>query len=107
MPVDVRAREVLDLDNLRPALPASIPVLDLDVEDYVDTTGEPSLRILLVIDEATDLENLSGKDVGELKAALRECLRTHGITEFAYFKIAKPSELKQAEEDSESSCTRS
>jgi hypothetical protein len=61
--------------------------------------GEASLRILAVIDEDTDLSNVSGEDVGELKSVIRESLRNHGITVFPYIFLAKPSELLDVEDE--------
>ena len=36
MPVDEKTRNALDLKDLRPMLPTSIPVVELQVEDYID-----------------------------------------------------------------------
>lgn len=95
MHIEAKAREALDLERLRSALPASIPVVKLEVEDYVDSRGEPSLKVLVVIDESTDVEKLSGRDVGELKTVIRASLREHGFELFPYFTLAKPSELAE------------
>lgn len=54
MPVDEKTREALDRQSLR--LPASPPVSRVEVEEYTDSSGEPSLRILVVLDESTDLD---------------------------------------------------
>ena len=97
MPVDQNTIEALDLKNLH--LPASPPVTRIESEDYTDSAGEPSLRILVVLDEATDISHVSGEDVGELKFVIRESLRNHGITVFPYIFLAKPSELQQSDEE--------
>ena len=97
MAVDTRAIEALDLTKLR--LPKSLGVQRLEVQDYTDWTGEPSLRILAVIDDAVDVEHISGADVSEMKSAIHQSLLDHGITLFPYIFVAKPSEL--AEEDDE------
>jgi len=95
MVVDEMPREALDLERLRPELPSSIRVLNLKAEDYVDSTGEQTIRIRVVIDESTDIENISGEAVGELKAAIRASLRKHGVTVFPYFSLGKPSEWEE------------
>ncbi len=89
--------DALNLGNL--PLPASLPVSRLEAEDYTDSTGEPSLRILVVLDEGTDLTKVSGDDVGELKSVIRESLRNHGITIFPYIFLAKPSELEDTSDE--------
>jgi hypothetical protein len=96
MPVDEKTREALDLKSLH--LPPSPPVLLLEAEDYTDSAGEPSLRILVVLDEKTDISHVSGEEVGELKSVIRESLRNHGVTVFPYIFLAKPSELQDAED---------
>jgi hypothetical protein len=97
MPVDEKTLEALDLNRLR--LPASPQVTRLEAEHYTDSSGEPALRILVVLDESTDIDHLSGADVGELKFAIRESLREHGITGFPYIFLAKDSELKEPDEE--------
>ncbi|MBW3542879.1 MAG: hypothetical protein KY476_21665 [Planctomycetes bacterium] len=90
------AREALDLSKLQ--LPPSPPVTQLECEDYTDAEGESALRILAVIDESTDLEQVTGHDVGELKYAIRQSLRRHGINLFPYIFLAKPSELEEEDD---------
>lgn len=97
MPVDEGTRKALDLKGL--ALPPGIQVLRVEAEDYTDSTGEPSLRVLVVLDESVDVENLAGRDVGDFKSAIRERLRKHGITVFPCIFFAKPSELANADEE--------
>lgn len=97
MPVDektLRALDVkkaLDLKTLK--LPPSLPVTRLEAEDYTDWSGEPSLRVLAVLDESVDVEKVSGEAVGDFDAAIHDSLRKHGITLFPYIFFAKPSEL--------------
>lgn len=74
-------------------------MLELNVEDFVDSTGEQTIRVLVVIDESTDVENISGKAVGDLKEAIRASLRKHGVTVFPYFKLAKPSEWAEIDDE--------
>ena len=91
MAVDQKAHAALGLEQL--AIPPGLPVTRIEVQDYTDSTGEPSLRVLVVLDESVDLEHISGRDVGELKWSIRESLRKHGISSFAYIFMAKQSEL--------------
>ena len=97
MPVDQNTIDALDLKRL--SLPPSPHVTKLEAEEYTDSTGEPSLRILVTLDEATDIGRVSGDDVGELKSAIRESLREHGIHVFPYIFLAKPSELLESEDE--------
>jgi hypothetical protein len=99
MPADQRVREALDIKSLSLTLPPSIPVIRLESEDYTDSTGEPSLRVLVVLDESLDVEKVSGAAVGKLKSAIRDSLRKHGVTVFPYIFLAKPSELAETDEE--------
>ncbi len=99
MAMTAEIHEALDLDKLK--LPASPRVIQLIPEDDEGTDGEPALRITAVIDESTDLEQLNGHDIGEMKFVIRESLRQHGISLFPYIIIVKPSELEDDEYDEE------
>ena len=97
MPVDQNTIDALDLKRL--PLPHSPHVTKLEAEDYTDSSGEPSLRILVTLDETTDIGRVSGEDVGELKSVIRESLRNHGINVFPYIFLAKPSELLESDDE--------
>ena len=97
MAVTAEIHEALDLSKLK--LPPSPSVSRLIVEDDEGTDSEPALRITAVIDESTDLDQVNGRDVGELKFVIRQSLRQHGIHLFPYIFLAKPSELLGDEED--------
>jgi len=97
MSVDHKASSVLDLNQLE--LPAGLPVDRIEVRDYTDTSGEASLRVLVVLAESVDLDHISGRDVGDLKWTIREQLRKHGFSQFAYIFMAKQSELDAASDE--------
>ncbi len=99
MAVTAEIHEALDLSKLK--LPASPRVIQLIPEDDEGTDGEPALRITAVIEESTDLDQLNGHDIGEMKFVIRESLRQHGISLFPYIIIVKPSELVDDEDDEE------
>ena len=80
MPVDEKTRTALDIKRL--SLPADIAVTKLEAEDYTDSSGEPALRVLVVLDESVDVEKLTGEAIGNLKFAIRQSLRKNGINEF-------------------------
>ncbi|MCR4318134.1 MAG: hypothetical protein NUW37_17450 [Planctomycetes bacterium] len=95
MPVDGKTIEALNLEDIRDNLPSGIKVIGLWVQNYVDSTGDETIRVLIVIDERTNVYKISGKDVSDLKWAIREHLKEKGITQFIYFKIGKPSEVRE------------
>lgn len=97
MAVDEKTTQALDLKKLK--LP-QYPVIErIEAKPYTDSAGEPSLRILVVLDEATDISKVSGEAVGELKAAIRESLQEHGSNVFPYIFLAKPSELDDSDDE--------
>jgi hypothetical protein len=73
-------------------LPLPLPVVDIELEDYVDAEGDDALRVWVILDEDTEDMSLSGAEVVRLKAAIRECLLRHGITVFPYVFLTKASE---------------
>ena len=97
MPVDANTLDAIDVKKLR--LPPSPPVADVRVEEYTDSTGEPALRVTVVLDESADVEKESGETIGALKSAIRESLREHGVTLFAYIFLVKPSESADADDE--------
>ena len=97
MAVDEKTIEALDLTKL--SLPPSPPVSRIEVEDYEDSLGEPALRLLVVVRENTDMTKVSGEQIGEVKAAIRENLAAHGISRFPYIFIATEEELAEPTEE--------
>jgi len=97
MSLNEKTREALDLKTL--GLPSSPPVTDLTFEEYTDSTGDPALRVWVTIAESTDLEKVPADAIGDLKFAIRDSLRKHGITIFPYIFLAKPSELAGSDEN--------
>ena len=94
MTTNKQTLEALDVGSLQ--LPPSPPVVGLEVEDYTDSSGEPALRIQVILDESADIDAIQGEQVGELKFAIRNSLQKHGITLFPYIFLAKRSELAEA-----------
>lgn len=97
VPVDDKTREVLDLSTLK--LPPYPRVERLEVENYTDATGMPSLRILVVLEESTDMDTVTGKDVSDLKFAIHDSLLAEGIELFPYIFLALPSELDEIDDE--------
>lgn len=95
MTVATKARRILDLEKLKEKFPASIKVVSLSVEDYVDHTGDDSLRVQVIIDESVEVERVSGVEVRQLKRAIHDALLARSITEFPYIWIVKQSELDE------------
>ncbi len=93
MAVDEKTNEALDLKTLK--LPPFPPVSKIECEEYEDSTGEPSLRLLVIFAENTDATKITGEQVGNLKRAIHDSLIAHGITKFPYIFIATPEELAE------------
>jgi hypothetical protein len=95
--MDAKVKKALNLKILR--FPPSLPVVRLEVEDYTDWTGDPALKVQVILDESTDVEHFDGQAVSDLMNEIRESLRKHGITLFPYISLAKQSELAAVDED--------
>jgi hypothetical protein len=94
-----QAREFLTLDKLQ--FPASLPIVELEVEDYVDWTGDDALRINAYIDEAASGDDVNVRDLFAFKDAVRSELQRHGIDLFPYIHFPKRSELEAARKEME------
>jgi hypothetical protein len=98
MAVDEMIRKVQDalkLGKVKSKLPLNPKVVDIRVEDYVDSDGEDSLRVTIVIDEDVDVEKVSGQDLSDLVNAIRSRIRKLDVERWAYIGFAKPSELEE------------
>lgn len=99
MPVCADTIQALDIATL--PIPPAMKVLRMDVEEYTDWTGDPALRIDVLIDDDTDIKKITGAALVEFKAAIHERLIKNGIHLFPYVWHAKPSELAEEDEDNE------
>ena len=99
MAVDQKIRESLRLSDLKTKLPSNPRVVDIGVEDYVDTDGEDALRITVILDEGVEVEKLRAEDTIALKSAIRQRIREQGVELWPYIRLAKQSELDEFDEE--------
>ncbi|MEX2174220.1 MAG: hypothetical protein WD872_07650 [Pirellulaceae bacterium] len=97
MAVAEQAQAALDFRNI--GLPPSPPVVGIEAEEYVDSAGQDALRIWVILDENTDVDQLPGRAVIALKGAIHDALLSKGIREFPYISLAKPSERVAATDE--------
>jgi hypothetical protein len=93
MAVDEQTRDALELKNLR--LPSLPPIDRIECEEYEDSSGSDSLRLLVIFASDTDVEKITGQQAGDLKRAIRESLIAHGIPKFPYIFITTVDELAE------------
>lgn len=99
MAVDEKTNEALDLKTLK--LPPFPPVARIEWEEYEDSTGDDALRLLVVFAENTDVEKITGQQLGDLKRAIRDSLIAHGVEKFPYVSITTPEELAEPFDEDE------
>jgi hypothetical protein len=99
MAIDQKIRNALKLSELKTKLPKNPRVVEIRVEDYVDTSGEDALRVTVVLDESVDIENFRGEDISALKSAIRTQIREQGVELWPYVWVAKQSELDEDDEE--------
>jgi hypothetical protein len=99
MPVDQKIRDSLRLSDLKSKLPATPRVVDIRVEDYVDTDGEDALRVTVILDEDVEPEQITAEDAIALKTAIRQRVRDQGVDLWPYITLAKQSELDEDDEE--------
>jgi len=93
-------QQALSLSQLsKHGLPPRPAILRIEVQDYLDFEEDAGLRVLVVIPDETNLDSLSGQDVGDLKRAIHESLLEQGITLFPYIHLAMPGELAEVDEE--------
>jgi hypothetical protein len=97
MPVDQKIQEALRLETLK--LPPNPKVVEVRVEDYVDTSGEDALRVTVILDEQVEVEKVTGREVINLKTAIRDRLRQQGVELWPYIWLAKQSELDKKDSE--------
>ena len=66
----------------------------LEVREHVDHTGEDSLRIWAILDDARDEKLVTGRWGLEFDSAIHDSLLSHGIDLFPYISIARESEWR-------------
>lgn len=94
MTTGTKTLKALELDQIH--FPSNPRVVGLEAEDYTDSSGEPALRVQVILDESADVDSIQGEQVGRLKFVIRDSLRKHGVTLFPYIFLAKRSELVEA-----------
>lgn len=99
MPVDQKIRDSLRLSDLKSKLPAAPRVVDIRVEDYVDTDGEDALRVTVILGEDVEPEQITAEDAIALKTAIRQRVRDQGVDLWPYITLAKQSELDEDDEE--------
>jgi len=101
MPVDQKIRNALKLSKLKSKLPQNPRVVDIRVEDYVDTDGEDALRVTVILDEGVEVEKLRAEDISALKRTIRDRVREQGMDLWPYIWFAKQSEIDELEQEDE------
>ena len=99
MAVDQKILDALKPSDLKPKLPRNPRVVDIRVEDYVDTDGEDALRVTVILDERVNVERLSAEDITALTSAIRNRIRELGVELWPYIFFAKQSELDEDDEE--------
>jgi hypothetical protein len=95
MAVDQKIRDVLKLSKLRSKLPKNPKLVDIRVEEDVDTDGKDALRIWVILDEGVDLEHLKPEDTMAVKRVIRDRVFGLDVDLWPYFHMAKQSEFDE------------
>ena len=96
-----RVQDALKLSKMRSKLPRDPKVVDIRVEDYVDTDGEDALRVWVILDESVDVENVSGDDVMAVKRKIHDRILDLGVELWPYIHMAKQSEFDEEVDEDE------
>ena len=99
MAVDQKILDALKPSDLKPKLPRNPRVVDIRVEDYVDTDGEDALRVTVILDEKVNVEKVRAEDTIALKSTIRDWIRDLGVELWPYIFVAKQSELDEDDEE--------
>jgi hypothetical protein len=99
MPVDQKIVDALKLSDPKPKLPRNPRVVDIRVEDDVETDGEDALLVWVILDEKVKPEKINGQDVADLKRAIHDRIRELGVELWPYIRLVKQSELDEDDEE--------
>jgi hypothetical protein len=99
MAVDQGIVDALKLSDLKPKLPPNPRVVDIRVEDYVDTDGGDALRVTVILDEKVNVEKVRPEETGALKTTIRNRIRELGVELWPDIFVAKQSELDEDGEE--------
>ena len=94
-----KIQDALKPSKMRSKLPRNPKVVDIRVEDYVDTDGEDALRVTVIIDEDVDVEKVDGDDVTAVRRAIHDRVRDLGVELWPYIQFAKRSELEEEDDE--------
>jgi hypothetical protein len=89
----------LKFSKLKAKLPKNPRVVDIGVEEYVDTSGEDALRVTVVLDEGVDVEKLRAEDITGMIGEIRARVRDQGVELWPYIQFVKQSELDADDEE--------
>jgi hypothetical protein len=101
MAVDQKIRNALKLSKLKAKLPKDLRVVDVGVEDYVDTDGEDALRVTAILDESVEVEKIRAEDTTALRTLIQDQIREQGVELWPYIHFAKQIELDQLDDEDE------
>ena len=99
MPVDQKILDVLKLSKLKSKLPKNPKVVDIRVEEYVDTGGEDAFPHLGHPRRKRGRREVQRRGYHALKSAIRDRVFELGIGLWPYIYIAKQSELDEDDEE--------
>jgi hypothetical protein len=99
MAVDQKIRDALKLSKLKTKLPKNPRIVDIRVEEYVDTSGEDALRVTVVLDEGVQVEKLRAEDITAMTREIRARVRDQGFQLWPYIQFVKQSELDEDDEE--------
>lgn len=87
MSIDQKTREALNKENL--GLPPKPQVEAIESEPYEDTTGVDSLQVWVILSDSTSDDELTGENVMQISAAIRDSLLRNGVGLFPYVRFIK------------------
>ena len=57
------------------------------------------MRVLVILNEQLEVEKVTGREVSDLKTAIRSQIRGLGVELWPYISLAKQSELDEDDDD--------
>lgn len=90
--MDQIIEEALDLQNL--PLPPRPSVVEIRFHPYEDSAGEDSLEIIVLLNDETTDDDLTGENVMQITSSIRDSLIAKGIKLFPYVRLIKQSEYQ-------------
>lgn len=86
-------RKLLKLSAIRRHLPKTPKVIDIRLDPHIDSLGDNSLRVYVLLDENTSDQERTWERLESIERLIRDRVESSGLPLFPYIRYLKPTEV--------------